>query len=209
MRRYLSADLGSLVHAEETPSGGVPSWVKDTAGFWSQGLIDDGAFVNAIQYLVEQGIITLSTMQAQNQESAETISALYEHVERLKAYNKKLEEMNEVLEHEIEFLRNTEQCLVDCGVNFAVTSCEATSSYAHVKGIVQNTGKETLRLEYTAYLTDAFSNGVAIDSGMINSLGCACLIRQYSTPDGLAIYWNLHFHTLAVCADQRAACRLL
>ena len=101
------------------------------------------------------------------------------------------------------------KCLVDCGVNFAVTSCEATSSYAHVKGVVQNTGKETLRLEYTAYLTDAFSNWVTIDSGMINSLECACLIRQYSTPDGLAIYWNLHFHTLAVCADQRAACRLL
>ena len=166
----LAVGLGALAQAEETPSGDIPSWVKDMAGFWSQSLIDDDAFVNAIQYLVEQRVITLSAMQAQIQESAETISALHEHVERLRADNKKLEEMNEVLEHEIEFLRNTEQCLVDCGVNFAVTSCEVTPSDAHVKGIVQNTGKETLRLEYTVYLTDAFSNGVAIDTGIINSL---------------------------------------
>lgn len=159
-----------LAQAEEAPSGDIPSWVKDIAGFWSQDLIDDDSFIGAIQYLIEQKFITLSAVQAQIQEAAETIVALQERVDRLTTDNKKLEEMNEVLEQEVEFWRNTEQCLVDCGVIFAVTSCEETYGDAHVKGIVENTGEETLKLEYTVYLTDALDNGVAIDFGIINSL---------------------------------------
>jgi len=35
----------------------IPSWIKNNADWWSQGLISDGDFVKGIQYLVEQGII--------------------------------------------------------------------------------------------------------------------------------------------------------
>ncbi|MGD2107330.1 MAG: tetratricopeptide repeat protein [Nitrosopumilaceae archaeon] len=35
----------------------IPSWIKNNADWWSQGLITDGDFVKGIQYLVEQGII--------------------------------------------------------------------------------------------------------------------------------------------------------
>ena len=35
----------------------IPSWIKNNADWWSQGLITDDDFVTGIQYLVEQGII--------------------------------------------------------------------------------------------------------------------------------------------------------
>jgi len=37
----------------------VPSWIKDTAGWWAEGLVSDSEFVNGLQYLISQGIITV------------------------------------------------------------------------------------------------------------------------------------------------------
>ena len=37
----------------------VPSWIKDNAGWWAEGQIDDNTFVSGIQYLVKVGIIIL------------------------------------------------------------------------------------------------------------------------------------------------------
>ena len=35
----------------------VPDWVKNTAGWWANDEIDDDTFVNAITYLIQQGLI--------------------------------------------------------------------------------------------------------------------------------------------------------
>jgi hypothetical protein len=37
----------------------VPVWVKSNAGWWSSGQIDDQAFVSGVQFLIEEGIITV------------------------------------------------------------------------------------------------------------------------------------------------------
>ena len=37
----------------------IPAWVKNTAGWWSSGTIDDASFVKAIQYLISNGIIQI------------------------------------------------------------------------------------------------------------------------------------------------------
>ena len=37
----------------------VPDWVKNNAGWWSSGQIDNQAFVSGIQFLIEEGIITV------------------------------------------------------------------------------------------------------------------------------------------------------
>lgn len=42
---------------DQVNSVSIPSWIKNNAGWWSEGKIDDQSFVKAIQYLVEQGII--------------------------------------------------------------------------------------------------------------------------------------------------------
>ena len=38
----------------------IPDWIKNNAGWWADGQIDDDAFVNGIKYLIEHGIITVS-----------------------------------------------------------------------------------------------------------------------------------------------------
>lgn len=35
----------------------VPDWLKASAGFWSEGEIDDQTFANGIEYLIEQGVV--------------------------------------------------------------------------------------------------------------------------------------------------------
>ena len=45
-----------------TTAGGaeeIPSWIKNNADWWAQGLITDDDFVKGIQYLIEQGIISI------------------------------------------------------------------------------------------------------------------------------------------------------
>ena len=37
----------------------IPSWVKNTAKWWSEGQVGDSDFVKGIQYLVQQGIVQL------------------------------------------------------------------------------------------------------------------------------------------------------
>ena len=41
----------------------IPSWIKNNAGWWANDAIDDETFVNGIEYLVKNQIITTSTTQ--------------------------------------------------------------------------------------------------------------------------------------------------
>jgi len=36
----------------------IPDWIKNNAGWWADGLIDDGSFVSGIQWLISNGIIS-------------------------------------------------------------------------------------------------------------------------------------------------------
>ena len=48
----------------------VPEWIKNSAGWWSDGLISDNDFVQGIQYLIQQSIIIVpETAQSQDQSS--------------------------------------------------------------------------------------------------------------------------------------------
>ena len=38
----------------------VPEWVKNNAGWWSEGQIDDTAFLQGIQFLIKEGIMIIS-----------------------------------------------------------------------------------------------------------------------------------------------------
>lgn len=46
----------------------IPSWVKNNAKYWNKDSIDDSTFAQGIQYMIKQGIITIPTVQ-NNQEN--------------------------------------------------------------------------------------------------------------------------------------------
>ena len=37
----------------------IPSWIKNTASWWSKDLISEDEFVSALKFLVKEGIIRL------------------------------------------------------------------------------------------------------------------------------------------------------
>jgi len=43
--------------ASSTAEEKIPDWIKNNAGWWANGQIDEDTFVNALKYLVEKGII--------------------------------------------------------------------------------------------------------------------------------------------------------
>ena len=53
------AGIGSTL-IEVGPSGvSLPGWIKTNAGLWASGQVDDGTFVNAIQFLIREGVISI------------------------------------------------------------------------------------------------------------------------------------------------------
>ena len=39
----------------------IPAWVKNNAGWWADGQIDDSSFVSGIQWLISNGVMTITT----------------------------------------------------------------------------------------------------------------------------------------------------
>jgi imidazolonepropionase-like amidohydrolase len=60
--------ITSTVNAEQT----IPSWIKTTADFWVKGQVSDKEFINALQYLVKEKILTIP--QTETILSGKTIS---------------------------------------------------------------------------------------------------------------------------------------
>ena len=52
------------VYAEQ-----IPDWVKNNAGWWSEGLIDDSDFISGIQYLIKEGIMIIPETKTVSQTS--------------------------------------------------------------------------------------------------------------------------------------------
>lgn len=52
-----NAELPKINTAPKTEPASIPSWVKNNARWWSDGLVSDDEFIKGIQYLIQQGII--------------------------------------------------------------------------------------------------------------------------------------------------------
>jgi hypothetical protein len=42
----------------------IPSWIKNNAGWWASGMIDDSAFLQGIQYLIREGIMVIPSAES-------------------------------------------------------------------------------------------------------------------------------------------------
>ena len=41
-------------------SNEIPVWIKNNAGWWADGSIDDASFVQGIQFLVQEGFMSIT-----------------------------------------------------------------------------------------------------------------------------------------------------
>jgi len=53
-----------------TPIQKIPSWIKNNAGWWSEGAIDDDSFVQGIQFLIKEGILKITTASSSSTSSS-------------------------------------------------------------------------------------------------------------------------------------------
>ncbi len=42
---------------DDTRDQSIPAWIRDNAGWWASGLIDDGTFVRGIEFLIKNGVL--------------------------------------------------------------------------------------------------------------------------------------------------------
>jgi hypothetical protein len=54
-----SDSLQSITPITTEPEISIPSWIKNNAGWWSDGIIPDSAFVSGIQWLISNGIMNI------------------------------------------------------------------------------------------------------------------------------------------------------
>jgi len=52
----------------------IPSWIKETAGFWSEDLIDDVTFVNAMEWMIKNGIIVTAELSVVDSSESDDLS---------------------------------------------------------------------------------------------------------------------------------------
>ncbi|MGI0069752.1 MAG: hypothetical protein ACREAN_05795, partial [Nitrosopumilaceae archaeon] len=59
-----SITSGTTNSTNNIPSVVIPSWIKNTAKWWSQGSVGDSDFVKGIQYLIQNGIMKVPQTQS-------------------------------------------------------------------------------------------------------------------------------------------------
>jgi len=57
----LVAAVATFPLAASAQSDAVPAWVKNTAGWWADDQISEAEFVNSMEYLIDSGIIDVSS----------------------------------------------------------------------------------------------------------------------------------------------------
>jgi len=53
------ASDGASIPTPISPTQNIPSWIKNNAGWWAEGAIDDDSFVQGIQFLIKEGIMKI------------------------------------------------------------------------------------------------------------------------------------------------------
>jgi hypothetical protein len=63
---------GNIELGASTGSNEIPTWVKNNAGWWAEGSIDDDSFVQGIQFLIKEGVMKILPEQASDVAKAAT-----------------------------------------------------------------------------------------------------------------------------------------
>jgi hypothetical protein len=53
----------------------IPDWIKNNAGWWADGQIDDTAFLQGIQFLIKEGIMVLPPTETSGSSESQEVPA--------------------------------------------------------------------------------------------------------------------------------------
>jgi len=62
-KQSVSGSLETLTPTPVESETSIPSWIKNNAGWWADGMIDDGSFVSGIQWLISNGVMNIPSTE--------------------------------------------------------------------------------------------------------------------------------------------------
>ena len=77
----------------------VPEWVKNNAAWWADGSVDDQTFLNGIEFLIEEGVINVSTSEPSV--DVDTITIGFIPVEKADELTPKAQALEQFLEKKL------------------------------------------------------------------------------------------------------------
>ena len=70
-----TASLPVIVNRINTVEIYIPEWIKNNAGWWASDQIDDSAFLQGIQFLIKEGIMTIPPTETSGSSEAQQVPA--------------------------------------------------------------------------------------------------------------------------------------
>ena len=145
-------------------SDSVPSWIKNTASFWVDGNVSDTEFLNAMEFLIGEGIIQISR---ESVPVVDTITIGFIPVEKADELTPKAEALEKFLEEklvgvdiEIVIPTNYEIIIEDTlGKRVAFTSITGSSGFVKPMGTLVTSG----------YVNIQGDDIVALESALVDS----------------------------------------
>ena len=67
--------LSGILFLPNASAQSVPDWIKNNAGWWSEGLIDDTTFLQGIQYLIKEGIMIITPTETSESAQSQEVPA--------------------------------------------------------------------------------------------------------------------------------------
>ena len=70
--------IGSLIIGDvpqPEPESTIPDWIKNNAGWWAEGLIDDSSFLQGIQFLIKEGIMIIPSTETSESTGSQEVPA--------------------------------------------------------------------------------------------------------------------------------------
>ena len=61
-----------------SPVQKIPDWIKNNAGWWADGSIDDNSFVQGIQFLIKEGIMKIPQSASKSSPSGYQPQSLFD-----------------------------------------------------------------------------------------------------------------------------------
>ena len=65
----------AFVIGDKKPISSIPAWIKNNAGWWADGQIDDSALVQGIQFLIKEGVMIIPETDASESSDSQEIPA--------------------------------------------------------------------------------------------------------------------------------------
>ena len=90
--------IPSMTQNVSAESNTVPSWIKNTASFWVDGNVSDTDFLNAMEFLIGEGIIQVP---GESKPDVDTITIGFIPVEKADELTPKAETLEKFLEDEL------------------------------------------------------------------------------------------------------------